>query len=348
MANRLSENGDSCNSRNESPMTNKDHRAFSELARTAMDEARARYNKAEKSNGSDELSSGNGDDFAALCRAKAMIQHEIRRAAREAVARQIEAESADARSAYTAKETDRDGVRGVRAITIVSPSLDSASSESNQLVQETQRRTAAIDRLREKLWHLKQSDLIVGCKSNTPNDKARSTDLRSANRLPPKAEASSTKTRPEVVTDYYRYNQIDCVGPAPTKPDVEFSSYVVQKGDTLTAIARKMTGPEASPRQVFDTVHQIARLNGIVDPNRIKEHAHILVPPAPQPIAKDELFYKVVAGDNLTSIARKTLDPNATPRAIHERVLEITKLNGLNNPNRIRPNESLKIPRPQH
>lgn len=56
-------------------------------------------------------------------------------------------------------------------------------------------------------------------------------------------------------------------------------SYQVQRGDTLTKIASRRLPPGASPAELQAAIAQIAKENGISDPNRIQAGATLKMPP---------------------------------------------------------------------
>ena len=96
-------------------------------------------------------------------------------------------------------------------------------------------------------------------------------------------------------------------------------SYKVVSGDTLIKIAKK-----------FGTTYQeLARINGISDPNKIQV-GQVLKLPNSSSIST----YKVVSGDTLIKIAKK----------FGTTYQEIAKLNGISNPNVIQVGQILKIP----
>ena len=104
--------------------------------------------------------------------------------------------------------------------------------------------------------------------------------------------------------------------------------YTVQKGDTLTQIAKK-----------FDTtVKEIESINGISDPNQIYVGEVLKIYPSSRPIiSRKKSFYRtyvVQRGDTLTYIASR----------FKTTVDELVKLNDLSNPNLIYVGEILKIP----
>tara|TARA_B100000575_G_C23087202_1_gene626596 strand:+ start:271 stop:1182 length:912 start_codon:yes stop_codon:yes gene_type:complete len=96
------------------------------------------------------------------------------------------------------------------------------------------------------------------------------------------------------------------------------ATYVIRKGETLGAIAKKY-GVTASA---------LASHNGISNPNRVKVGQKINIP------AKSvSVTYTVRAGDTLSGIAKKH---NTSTSAI-------ARANGISNPRKLRPGQKLKI-----
>ncbi len=83
--------------------------------------------------------------------------------------------------------------------------------------------------------------------------------------------------------------------PAPAPPPGGTTTYVVQRGDTLGAIAARYG----------TTVNELVALNGIMNPNLIYVGQVLKVPggPSPAPPVEDVCIYWVKAGDTLTKIA---------------------------------------------
>lgn len=110
------------------------------------------------------------------------------------------------------------------------------------------------------------------------------------------------------------------VDPAPVQPapPVADSTYTVQKGDTLSAIAPK-----------YNTTWQaLAAANGISNPNLIYEGQVLRVPGSGA-----QQTYTVQKGDNLTQIANK----------YETTVSRLAQLNGIGDPNLIFPGQVLRI-----
>ena len=100
-------------------------------------------------------------------------------------------------------------------------------------------------------------------------------------------------------------------------------SYTVANGDTLSKIA-----------QNFGTTYQeLARINGILNPNLIKV-GQILKLPNSSLSSSSYKSYTVVSGDTLGKIAQK----------FGTTYQEIARINGISNPNLIKVGQVLKIP----
>lgn len=109
--------------------------------------------------------------------------------------------------------------------------------------------------------------------------------------------------------------------PAPTQGS---GSYIVVSGDTLSGIAAK-----------FGTSWQnLQSLNGLADPNRIFPGQVLKVPGGSSPAPVDSgQQYTVVSGDTLSGIAAK----------FGTSWQHLAQINGLSDPNKIYPNQVLKI-----
>lgn len=68
------------------------------------------------------------------------------------------------------------------------------------------------------------------------------------------------------------------MGPPPGQGNMT-DSYTINRGDTLTRIASKRLPPNASPAELQALIAQIAKDNGISDPNRIQAGANLKLPP---------------------------------------------------------------------
>ncbi|TNF24136.1 MAG: LysM peptidoglycan-binding domain-containing protein [Deltaproteobacteria bacterium] len=114
-------------------------------------------------------------------------------------------------------------------------------------------------------------------------------------------------------------------------------SYVVKPGDTLSAIAQRVLGSASR-------YTEIARLNGLANPNLIRAGQTLKLPAgaasqatAAPSTSTTTTHYTVRAGDTLSKIARELLgDASRYP--------EIVKLNRLTDPNRIQVGQRLAIP----
>lgn len=68
------------------------------------------------------------------------------------------------------------------------------------------------------------------------------------------------------------------MGPPPGQGNMT-DRYTINRGDTLTRIASKRLPPNASPAELQALIQQIAKENGISDPNRIQAGATLKMPP---------------------------------------------------------------------
>lgn len=100
-------------------------------------------------------------------------------------------------------------------------------------------------------------------------------------------------------------------------------NYVVQSGDTLSEIAQK-----------YGTTYQeIARLNGISNPNLIYPGQILKISVSNNSSNSNPIYYTVKSGDTLSEIAQK----------YGTTYQEIASLNGISNPNLIYPGQVLRI-----
>ena len=120
-------------------------------------------------------------------------------------------------------------------------------------------------------------------------------------------------------TNWFKCPYIDYVNNAA-------KTYVVQKGDTLWAIAERVLGDGS--RYV-----ELATLNGISDPNKIHIGQELKI----DGVQNDTRTYKVQAGDSPWRIARELLNDG-------RRYVEIVQMNGIKVPYIIYPGQTLKIP----
>lgn len=116
--------------------------------------------------------------------------------------------------------------------------------------------------------------------------------------------------------------------PSPSQPAPAAGTYTVRAGDTLSGIAAR-----------YGTTYQeLARINGIADPNRIYVGQVIRLAgsaPAPAPApAGGGGSYTVVRGDTLSGIAQRFGTNYQTLAAI----------NGIADPNKIYPGQVIKLP----
>ena len=121
--------------------------------------------------------------------------------------------------------------------------------------------------------------------------------------------------------------------------DTEAFRYEVQRGDTLSAVARRYGL----------TVKDLVEANNIIDPNRIYPGQKLIIPgylspkpepapepppPPPPPHTGENFIYTIASGDTLSSIAKRY---NITLR-------ELIEVNNIENPNLIRVGQKLIIP----
>lgn len=109
----------------------------------------------------------------------------------------------------------------------------------------------------------------------------------------------------------------------PTPPAPVYTYYTVQRGDTLTKIAKAYG----------TTVSQLVAWNGISNPNLIFVGQKLIVAksePGPEPVKE---YYTVKRGDNLTKIAR----------TFGTTVAQLVEWNRIPNPNLIYPGQVLRV-----
>ena len=101
-------------------------------------------------------------------------------------------------------------------------------------------------------------------------------------------------------------------------------SYKVLRGDTLSGIAKK-----------FGTTYQeLARINGISDPNKIQVGQVLRLPQSSSSSSSTTSTYKVASGDTLSKIAQR----------FGTTYQELARINGISDPNKIRVGQVLKLP----
>ncbi|HIF39871.1 MAG TPA: LysM domain-containing protein [Planctomycetes bacterium] len=117
-------------------------------------------------------------------------------------------------------------------------------------------------------------------------------------------------------------------------------SYTVRRGDSLGRIARAECGDSGM-------VKRIMALNGITNPDRIREGQVLELPGAGASVtsaqvsrpsvAQSKRTYVVKAGDSLSAISQRTLGTS-------KRWEELMALNGISDPTKIRIGQVLKLP----
>jgi len=126
------------------------------------------------------------------------------------------------------------------------------------------------------------------------------------------------------------------VPPTTTPAPTPAKTYVVQRGDSFARISRKLFGTESH-------ADEIMKLNGISNPLALQSGQTLRLPDvagaqAATPVAEvGGRTYTVVAGDSFSRISRKLFG--------HERYAnEIMKLNGIDDPQALRPDQVLRLP----
>lgn len=127
------------------------------------------------------------------------------------------------------------------------------------------------------------------------------------------------KDYPSIIKGTIKVEQpVQPIQPVVEQPKSEFDKiYTVQKGDTLSKIANKLG----------TTYQELARINGIVNPNKIYVGQVLKL------VSLSQQTYVVKSGDNLSTIAKNF---NTT-------VQNIVNKNGIKNPNLIYAGQVLKI-----
>ena len=113
-------------------------------------------------------------------------------------------------------------------------------------------------------------------------------------------------------------NHLDGSIPSPP-PDINYTTYVIQPGDTLSEIAQR-----------FGTTTQaLAQLNGISNPNLIYAGNTLKIPETSSP-----RYYTIQPGDTLSGIAQK----------FGTTVQALAQANGISDPNLIYAGRTIQIP----
>ncbi|MBJ76261.1 MAG: hypothetical protein CMJ98_04510 [Planctomycetes bacterium] len=117
-------------------------------------------------------------------------------------------------------------------------------------------------------------------------------------------------------------------------------SYTIRRGDSLSRIARVECGDSKALKRIM-------ALNGITNPDRIREGQVLVLPGAGAPgataqaarpsAAPSNSTYVVKPGDSLSAISQRTLGTS-------KRWEELMALNGISDPTRIRVGQVLKLP----
>lgn len=174
-----------------------------------------------------------------------------------------------------------------------------------------------------RTFGLKQLDPLVrqaAALAVTPDDA-----LLAFGRTPGAGGTTQLPTKPQTTTT------TDVPKPAAPAAPQGGNVYVVRAGDTLSTIARRALGDAAR-------YGEIAKLNGIANPNLIRVGQRLTLPggaaaPAPAPTRK----YVVRRGDTLSTIAQKMLGSAG-------RYMEIARLNRMPDPDRVQVGQTLSLP----
>lgn len=183
---------------------------------------------------------------------------------------------------------------------------------------------------------------IQGCGTNQPV-KPAVVERPPAPAMPPRADAP---TRPASMPPPSYQPPTMTPAPAPV-PTADAKSYVVQKGDSLSRIAR----------QAGISTRELAAINQIDNPNKIRVGQSLMLPPtasvpatsSPTPVAsrssrssssssvepiETDGTYVVQKGDLLSTIAKRY---GVTAK-------QLAAANGIDNPDMIRVGQTLKVP----
>ena len=159
--------------------------------------------------------------------------------------------------------------------------------------------------------------------------------------LPAYAEAQK-RTAPERVASDSRKRKISARATLSPQAAVESThEYTIRRGDNLGRIARVECGDSKM-------VKRIMALNGITNPDRIREGQVLVLPGAGaraattrvasiQAAAPSKRTYVVKAGDSLSGISQRTLGTS-------KRWEELMVLNRISDPTKIRVGQVLKLP----
>ena len=118
-------------------------------------------------------------------------------------------------------------------------------------------------------------------------------------------------------------NHLDGTAPVPPSPAPQYTTYVIQPGDTLSGIAQR-----------FGTsVRTLAELNGISDPDKIYAGNTIRVPENGSSGGSAPVYYTIRPGDTLSGIALK----------YGTTVSALARLNGISDPDKIYAGDRIRI-----
>jgi nucleoid-associated protein YgaU len=154
-------------------------------------------------------------------------------------------------------------------------------------------------------------------------------------------EEALKRTSPErFISDSRKRKPASRAGSAQQAGEESTHLYTVRRGDSLSRIARVECGDSSR-------VKRIMALNGITDPDRIREGQTLRLPGARAPVASAQAArtpaapsnrtYVVQAGDSLSAISQRILGTS-------QRWQELMALNGISDPTRIRVGQVLKLP----
>lgn len=154
------------------------------------------------------------------------------------------------------------------------------------------------------------------------------------------AEALKRTSPERFISDSRKRKPDSRTGSAQQAREERTHTYTVRRGDSLSRIARVECGDSGM-------VKRIMALNGITNPDRIREGQALRLPGAGAPVASAKAArtpaapsnstYVVQAGDSLSAISQRTLGTS-------RRWEELMALNGISNPASIQPGQVLKLP----